>query len=424
MLERDTIHRFSTERILRQADYWLFVTENVAATVRLAAVSAIDLVLVDLGLGLLEAVPPSARRRGDVGVGSLPESLGEGYAILRPLHLNPQHHYPIVALRIGDGDDPRQPGRFALVGLLPRPWNATGLMDGLEESFLDVIGREAAAVPAISESWPKAAAPRGLRAPTRARPFDSTPKALRSALVVDPDEAQRRALADCLIRHDFTVHEATSAESALRLAVARRPWLIITEVQLSDGSGLDFCQQVRSHSLLCRTPVVFLSENDDCESRHQALKAGGDDYLVKPAPSRELLVRLELVLKRFGGEEGESEEPGGGLRGAIELMGAPAVLQICNLNQLTGVLLARRGSQSLRIGFRRGQIVSATGPDRRGADVVYDFIAWPQGQFEFDRGALVAEGAPMQDDFNALLLEACRRLDERRSGRPIDPARP
>ena len=99
MLERDTIHRFSTERILRRADYWLFVTENAAAAVRVAAVSAIDLVLVDLGLGLLEAVPPSARRRGDVGVGNLPSSLGEGYAILRPLQLDPQAHLPIVTLR-------------------------------------------------------------------------------------------------------------------------------------------------------------------------------------------------------------------------------------------------------------------------------------------------------------------------------------
>jgi hypothetical protein len=89
------------------------------------------------------------------------------------------------------------------------------------------------------------------------------------------------------------------------------------------------------------------------------------------------------------------------------------VLQICHLNQLTGVLVARRGSQSLRIAFRRGQIVSAAGPDRRGADVVYDFIGWPNGQFEFDRGA-VAEGTPMADDFNGLLLEGCRRLDERR----------
>lgn len=414
MLERDTVQRFSTESALRRADYWLFVTESVAAAVRVSAVSAIDLVLVDLGLSLVEAVPAAARRRGDVGVGSLPP-LGEGYAILRPLSLDPQAHLPIVTLRLPvRGEDAVPPCRFALVGLLPRPWGPNGhSADGLEERFLELIDRVTAPPPA-SEEAEKAPTKRGLRTPTRARPFESTPHSLRSALVVDPDHAERRAVADCLLRHDFTVHEATNAEAALRLAVARRPWLIITETELADASGVEFCELVRSHSLLCRTPLVFLSERDDCESRHQAVKAGADDYLVKPAPSREMLVRLELILKRFASEGGSDEEPGGGLRGAIELMGAPAVLQICNLNQLTGVLLARRGSQSLRIGFRHGQVVSATGPDKRGADAVFDFIGWPQGQFEFDRDAVVAEAVPIREDFNALLLEGCRRLDETR----------
>ena len=100
-------------------------------------------------------------------------------------------------------------------------------------------------------------------------------------------------------------------------------------------------------------------------------------------------------------------------------MGAPAVLQICHLNQLTGVLVARRGSQSVRIAFRHGQVVSAIGPDHEGPLVVYDFIGWPQGQFEFDRDAVI-EGTPIAADFNALLLEGCRRLDERRRGRPVD----
>ena len=103
-------------------------------------------------------------------------------------------------------------------------------------------------------------------------------------------------------------------------------------------------------------------------------------------------------------------------------MGAPAVLQICHLNLLTGVLVARRGSHSVRIAFRHGQIVSATGHDHEGASVVYDFIGWPNGQFEFDRGAL-AEGTPMESDFTALLLEGCRRLDERHRGRPVEAAR-
>jgi hypothetical protein len=179
---------------------------------------------------------------------------------------------------------------------------------------------------------------------------------------------------------------------------------------------------MRRHSLLRRTPVVFLSARDDCDTRYQALKAGADDYLVKPAPSRELRIRLELLLKRFAEIE-LGTEPGAGLRGAVELVGAPAVLQICHLNGLTGVLVARRGSQSVRIAFRHGQIVSATGPDHEGPLVVYDFIGWPHGQFEFDHGALV-EGTSVDADFNALLLEGCRRLDERRRGCPVEASLP
>jgi CheY-like chemotaxis protein len=219
------------------------------------------------------------------------------------------------------------------------------------------------------------------------------------------------------VQHGFSVLEATTGSEALRLAVARRPWLVLTELLLDDESGLALCRKIRRHSLLRRTPVVFLSARDDCDSRYQALKAGADDYVAKPAPSRELRIRMELLLKRFAEIEMGSE-PGAGLRGAVELVGAPAVLQICHLNALTGVLMARRGSQSVRIAFRHGQVVSAVGPDHEGPLVVYDFIGWPNGQFEFDRGALV-EGTSVDADFNALLLEGCRRLDERRRGASV-----
>lgn len=413
VLERDTIHRMSTERLLRREDYWVFATDDAGAAARVGAVSAVDLLIVDLGLGVLEPVAAGERRRGDAGIEGLPSSPGGGYAVLRPLHLDPGAHLPIVRLRLPlAGEQPLPPGRFALVGLLPRDASERGLAEGLAAVFADA-----------REPMPRGGAERAFgfpdaRGPGQERPFASTPLPLRSALVADPDAAARKAVASCLVGHGFTVYEAASGEDALRLAVARRPWLLVTEAQLRDESGIDFCRSVRAHSLLRRTPVVFLSARDDCESRHQALRAGADDYLVKPAPSRELLVRLELVLRRFTAEVG-GDEPWAGLRGAVELMGAPAVLQLCNLNRLTGVLVARRGSQSLRIAFRRGQIVSATGPDHRGAEVVYAFIAWPQGQFEFDRGAL-AEGQPMSDDFNELLLEGCRRLDERRRGRPVE----
>lgn len=424
VLEGDTINRFSTERILRREDYWVFVTEDAGAAVRVASVSAIDLVLVDLGLGRLEAVPQWQRRRGDALFHGVPPSLMDGYAVLRPLHLDPASaRFPVVTLKTDDlPSEPPPLCRFAVVEFLPRPWKAAGLVEGLETIFREVVRppapveAEAPAEPPAGETETKP--PESAPTPAGPRPFESTPAALRTALVVDPDDAGRRAVVEDLVRHGFSVLEATTGAEALRLAVARRPWLVLMERALPDESGFALCHRMRSHSLLRRTPVVFLSAQDDCDTRYQALKAGADDYLAKPVVTRELLIRLELLLKRFAEIE-LGAEPGAGLRGAVELVGAPAVLQICHLNQLTGVLVARRGSQSVRIAFRHGQVVSATGPDHEGPLVVYDFIGWPHGLFEFDRGALV-EGTMMEADFNALLLEGCRRLDERRRGRPAE----
>jgi DNA-binding response OmpR family regulator len=59
VLEADTVNRFSTERILRREDYWFFVTEDSAAAVRVASVSAIDFVFVDL---VSAGSKPSPRR--------------------------------------------------------------------------------------------------------------------------------------------------------------------------------------------------------------------------------------------------------------------------------------------------------------------------------------------------------------------------
>lgn len=376
ILEGDTVGRAATESLLRGNDYSVVVTQHAAAALRLAAAEAVDVVLADLSPGAID-----------------------GYAVLRPLPAGQvDRRFPVVTLRANGSAEGS--GRFAAVAHLGRPDEDDAFAERLDAVFGNGL-RTGAALP--------------LAAPP---PFESTPVALRTALVADASEADRRAIADELVRHGFTVHEAASAADALRLAVARRPWLVLTELDLPDEDGLSLCRRMRGHSLLRRTPVVFLSARDDGATRYEALRAGADDFLAKPLPSREMLIRLELLLRRFSEIELGSE-PGAALRGAVELVGAPAVLQICHINQLTGVLVAHRGSQSVRIAFRAGQVVSATGPDHEGPQVVYDFVAWPNGQFAFDRGAVV-EGAPMTTDFTGLLLEGCRRLDEKRRGRLPD----
>jgi hypothetical protein len=203
----------------------------------------------------------------------------------------------------------------------------------------------------------------------------------------------------------------------MRLALARRPWLILSEVNLPDESGFDLCARARRSRLLRRTPFVFLSDWDDYEKRYLGLKLGADDYINKPVPTRELLIRLQLVLRRYA--EIQTEGPQGSrLQGTMDVVGAPDVLQMCHLSRLSGVLTATQGSQIYRISFRRGEVVAAAGGTLRGADAVYAFLAWSQGNFGFTPGEDDLQGAPVSDSFDGLLLEGCRRLDERRRDRP------
>ena len=92
----------------------------------MASVSAIDLVLVDLGLSRLEAVPRWQRRRGDAVFRGVPAGLSDGYAVLRPLLMDPAcARFPVVTLKTDD-DAPSNPApacRFGVVEFLPRPYS-------------------------------------------------------------------------------------------------------------------------------------------------------------------------------------------------------------------------------------------------------------------------------------------------------------
>lgn len=414
VLEAETSDRVATERLLRHQDYWTFATDDPHAVVRVSSVDAADLVLVDLALEALDAIPQGQRRRGDTSFPGLSPSFRGGYAVLRPLQADPAcARFPLVTLRPGAQQEENVSFcRFAFLDRVPTSSRADELLAGLETIWRDVVARE----PAGDAESGKTA--RARPAPATPEAFSSTPLPLRTALVVDPDPSSRALVRASLGRHGFTVHEAASGEEGLRLAVARRPVLIVTELNLPDESGLDFCHRTRTHGLLRRTALVALSQWDDCDSRYLALKAGADDFLAKPVSERELLIRLELLLKRFGeAEVGTPGVPGIGLRGTLELVATSAVLQIGHLGRLTGVLTAHRGSRSVRIAFRQGEIVSAVGHDRHGPEVIYDFIGWERGQFEFHAGA-PGEGPFFRADFNGLLLEGCRRLDERRRAAP------
>jgi DNA-binding response OmpR family regulator len=246
---------------------------------------------------------------------------------------------------------------------------------------------------------------------SRLPPIESLPEVFRTVLLADDNDMFRAFLKDVLERRGFTVHEARDGEEALKVALAKRPWLIVTDVSMPRADGVEFCRRVRSHSLIRHTPLVFLSGWDDYKDRYRGLEAGADEFLSKDTSIRELLIRIQILLKRYS-DLGARSWRGPGMEGRIEVVGAPGLLQMCHLGRLTGVCSIGSGEVKAELRFRQGELVGASVDERSGEDVVYEVLEWSEGHFSFAPGD-PGPGEPLGSGFSQLLLEGCRRLDER-----------
>jgi DNA-binding response OmpR family regulator len=390
-------------------------TSDPKAAQNLLRVGAADLILADPGESLLTPVPRWARRRTDMER-PLPSAFHEeGYAILRALDADPEaSNYPMVLLKdVASPGDGTPTSRFGVVGYVRRGIGREGVLASIEAAYATLERLRQAAEPPpkpAAPDAPSALVPRQPPPKEESGLFGSLPKALRKALVVDPDATSRRALRKALDRHEVTVYEAADATEALRLALSARPWLIVSEVNLPGKDGFDLCAEIRAHRLLRHTPIIFISDRDSYEDRCTALKLGADDYLSKPVKVREVLIRAQLTLKRYADLRTRSRG-GPGMDGEIEVIGAPGVLQMCHTSQFTGVFTSHCDGQRAQIHFRDGEIIGAETNGWKGPDAVYAFLGWAKGHFEFVMGD-PGDGSPLGDSFDQLLLEGCRRLDE------------
>jgi DNA-binding response OmpR family regulator len=120
----------------------------------------------------------------------------------------------------------------------------------------------------------------------------------RSILVVEDDPAIRRGVADALQFAGYQVQQAGNTCEGQRLVAAGRYDLILLDVVLPDGSGLDILAEIRERSPL--QPVILLTARGEEQDRVNGLRRGADDYIVKPFSVKELLARVEAILRRAG----------------------------------------------------------------------------------------------------------------------------
>ena len=118
--------------------------------------------------------------------------------------------------------------------------------------------------------------------------------ARRLALIIEDEPAIRRFLRATLVANGYAVLEAGTAHAGLTLALGEQPDVVVLDLGLPDGDGLDLLKTLRETSTV---PVLVLSARDAEQAKVAALDAGADDYVTKPFGAEELMARLRVALR-------------------------------------------------------------------------------------------------------------------------------
>lgn len=116
-------------------------------------------------------------------------------------------------------------------------------------------------------------------------------------LVVDDDRVLAEILTFTLQRMGLSVIQAFDGRSALQRWQEETPDLIMLDVNLPDISGFDLCQQIRAQT---ETPIILLTVRDQEDDIVHGLEIGADDYITKPYSPRQLVARVQALLRRTG----------------------------------------------------------------------------------------------------------------------------
>ena len=117
-------------------------------------------------------------------------------------------------------------------------------------------------------------------------------------LVIEDEPDIRRNLEYNLGREGFNTSSVGSLDEAGKKLESKKFDLILLDLMLPDGSGLDLCKKIKSNSETEITPIIILTAKDDEVDKVVGFELGADDYVTKPFSVRELILRVKAILKR------------------------------------------------------------------------------------------------------------------------------
>ncbi len=125
-------------------------------------------------------------------------------------------------------------------------------------------------------------------------------------LLIEDEPQMRRFLRAALENESYHLVEATTVRDGLAQAAGRNPDLILLDLGLPDGDGIDLTRRIREWA---RMPIVVISARGQERDKVAALDAGADDYLTKPFGVSELLARMRVALRHAARAAGQPDDP-------------------------------------------------------------------------------------------------------------------
>lgn len=236
------------------------------------------------------------------------------------------------------------------------------------------------------------------------RMADVSALAASGVLIVDEDAQVREVLRAAFGSRNAICYEASSMVEALGHVRVDEVDLVISELTYSTGSGLELLEHCRNQQP--RPRFVFLTAESDYRVRAQAFAAGADDYIVKPAPLDEIVLKAERarLLSRLA-------RPPADFGGTMPVFSPEELVQLLEANKKTGELEFDCSYGVAKVWFDNGRIVHADFIGIEGAEAIYLLFAMREGSFEF-RSGVPAPAETINSSASMLLLEGMRMMDE------------
>ena len=157
-------------------------------------------------------------------------------------------------------------------------------------------------------------------------------------LIIEDDKDLAAITGDMLQNYGYEIQTAPNCEYAFDILTHEQFHLLLVDINLPDGSGFDVCRELRRVS---KVPVIFASARTSEDDKIRGLDMGGDDYLAKPYSLRELLARINALMRRTYGAETE----------------AP-VYAFGNIKVNTGTRTVERGGEEVRLALREFDLLA------------------------------------------------------------------